>query len=516
MTRFRRGALCIVATQLSVAAAHSQAPQAVNTRLQVTTSSADARTAFWSAWSDQTNVFMSRARMQAVKAVALDPAFGLARTFSASISIPASGLTLAQREQELNRGVADAAKGTTGEFIMAAAMRANALGRDAEAQTLAAAAVALMPDEPYVAAYQVSIAPGDRTPLLLALTRKFPTFAPPFNTLAYAHFTAGDSALALKTIGEYVRLAPTHPNAHDSYAEILQRHGKYAEAITHYERAVQLDSTFAQGYAGIAESNMFQKQYPDAIRQMQRAVKVDPTYAVGYQFIGAAYLQSGRPDSARATFVGAAQTATTPAAKFGPLTAAALMQVPAGKPKEALAELGVLAQDYEKQNLPGQAAAAHRNVALIEAAFGDRRAVAGHLAKATAIAPAPAPNATPASGAAQYRIAALAYALSGQQDLARTSAALFTTAVAAGNPAQQRNDHEVKAIIAIGDKNLDLAKDELVKAGPDAVLGKALYANAMKSSKRKPEAAALKTEILSRTAGVTVFDVIARAKAQKL
>ena len=516
MTRFQRVALCIAATQLSVAAAHSQAPQAVNTRLQVTTTSADARTAFWAAWSDQTNVFMSRARMQAVKAVALDPAFGLARTFSASISTAASGLTLVQREQELNRGVADAAKGTTGEFIMAAAMRANALGRDAEAQTLAAAAVALMPDEPYVAAFQVSIAPGNRTPALLALTRKFPTFAPTFNTLAYAQFAAGDSAVAMTTIGEYVRLAPSHPNAHDSYAEMLQRNGKYVEAITHYERAVQLDSTYAQGYAGIAESNMFQKKYPDAITQMQRAVKVDPTYAAGYQLIGAAYLQSGRPDSARATFVGAAQTATTPAAKFGPLTAAALMHVPAGKPKEALAELGVLALSVEQQNLPGQAASAYRNVALIEAAFGDRRAVAGHLAKATAIAPPPGPNATPVSGAAQFRMAALAYALSGQQDLARTSAALFTTAVAAGNPAQQRNDHELKAIIAVGDKKFDLAKEELVKAGPDAILGKALLATALKGSGRKAEASALKTDILSGTAAPTITGVIARAKAQKV
>jgi len=516
MTCFKRVALCIVATQLSVATAQSQAPQPVNTKLQVTTSSADARTAFWAAWSDQTNVFMSRARLQALKAVSLDPAFGLARTFSASIALPASGLTPVQREQELNRGVADAAKGTTGEFIMAAAMRANALGRDAEAQTLAAAAVALMPDEPYVATFQVSIAPGNRTPALLALTRKFPTFAPPYNTLAYAQLAAGDSAVGLTTIGEYVRLAPTHPNAHDSYAEMLQMNGKYAEAITHYERAVQIDSTYAQGYAGIAESNLLLKKYPDAITQMQRAVKVDPTYAAGYALIAVAYLQSGRPDSARATFVGAAQKAATPAAKFAPLTGAALVQVPAGKPKDALAELGVLAADMEEANLPGQAAAAYRNVALMEAAFGDRRAVAGHLAKATAIAPPPGPNATPATGAIQFRMAAFAYALSGQLDLAKTSAAQFTTAVAAGTPAQQRNDHELKAIVAIGDKNLDLAKEELAKAGPDAVLGKALFANALKSSKRKPEATALKTEILSRTAAVTIFDVIARAKAQKL
>lgn len=516
MTRFKRVALCIAATQLSVATAHSQAPQPVNTRLQVTTTSADARTAFWAAWSDQTNVFMSRARLQALKAVSLDPSFGLARTFSASISNAASGMTLVQREQELNRGVADAAKGTTGEFIMAAAMRASALGRDAEAQTLAAAAVALMPDDPYVAAWQVSIAPGDRMPLLLGLTRKFPTYAQTFNTLAYAQLAAGDSAVALKTIGEYVRLAPTHPNAHDSYAEMLQGNGKYADAITHYERAVQLDSTYAQGYAGIAESNMLQKKYADAIPQMQHAVKVDPTYAAGYLLIGQAYLQMGRLAEARATFIGAAQHLAPPAAKFAQLTAAALMLVPAGTPKAALTELGALAVGAEEQNLQAQAAIAYRNVAMIEAAFGDRRAVAAHLAKATAVAPPPAPNATPASGAAQFRMAAIAYALSGQQDLARTSSALFTTAVAAGNPAQQRNDHELKAIVAVGDKNFDLAKDELAKAGPDAVLGKALLATALKSSRRKAEATALKAEIMNRTATPTVFDVIARAKVQKV
>jgi tetratricopeptide (TPR) repeat protein len=515
MTRFKRVAFCILATQLSVATVIGQAPPPVSTRLQVTTTSADARTAFWAAWSDQNNVFASRARLQAVKAVSLDPAFGLARTHSAAIAA-GSVLTPVQREQELNRGVADAAKGSTGELILAAAMRAAALNRDAEAQALAAAAVALMPDDPYVATFQVSIAPGNRTALVLALTRKFPDFAPPYNTLAYAQRTAGDTVLALKTIGEYVRLAPTHPNAHDSYAEMLQSSGRYAEAISHYERAVQLDSTFAMGYAGIAESNMLQKKYPEAITHMQRALKVDSSYVAGYNLIGQAYLQQGRPEDARATFVGAAEKLAAPGAKFAQLTSAALMQVPAGKPKLALAEFGVLAQSAEEQNQRGPAAAAHRNAALIEAAFGDRRAVAGHLAKATAIAPPLAPNAPPAAGAVQYRMAAIAYALSGQLALAKTSAAQFTTAVAGGTPAQQRNDHEVKAIVAVGEKDFDLAMAELAKAGPDAVLGKALLANALRISRRKPEATALKTEIQSRTAALTIFDVIARAKVQKL
>jgi hypothetical protein len=250
---------------------------------------------------------------------------------------------------------------------------------------------------------------------------------------------------------------------------------------------------------------------------MRRALKVDPGYVPGYNLIGQAYLQQGRPDEARATFVGAAEKVVGPGPKFAQLSSAALMQVSAGKPKLALSELGALAVRAEEQNQRGQAATAYRNAALIEAAFGDRRAVASHLAKAAAIAPPPAPNAPPAAGAVQFRASTIAYALSGQLELARTSAAQFTTAVATGgSPQQLRNDHELKAIIAVGDKKLDLAKDELAKAGPDAVVGQALYANALQSSRRRPEAAAVRMEIQSRPVALNVFDVIARAKVQKL
>lgn len=73
MTRLVRVALCIAATQMSLNAAYGQAPQPSSTKLQVTTASADARTAFWAAWDDASNVFPTRARTQALKAVALDP-----------------------------------------------------------------------------------------------------------------------------------------------------------------------------------------------------------------------------------------------------------------------------------------------------------------------------------------------------------------------------------------------------------------------------------------------------------
>jgi tetratricopeptide (TPR) repeat protein len=374
-----------------------------------------------------------------------------------------------------------------------------------------------MPDEPLVASFRaVNAAVADRLSLSMDMTRKFPTYAPPFYRLALLQQTAGDTATALRTIQEYLRLAPNHPNAHDAYADMLARTGRLEEALSHYERAVELDRTFMTAYTGMAGAHVLMKKYPEAISDMQRALAVDPTFAPGYQISGSAHLAMGHPEQTRASFLAGAEKASTPAAKVAPLSASALMYVPMGKPKSAVAELITLATNFEQQNLRAQAAASYRNAALIDAALGDQKAVAGHLAKAVELTPTAAPNAPPVVGAAPHRFAALAYALNGQLELARTSGAQFAQAIAAGNAAQQNNNRELKAIIAIGDKNLDLAKQELAQAGPGATLGKAMLAEALKKSGKRAEAKALKEEILSANPVPTVFDVIARAKAQKI
>jgi len=56
----------------------------------------------------------------------------------------------------------------------------------------------------------------------------------------------------------------------------------------------------------------------------------------------------------------------------------------------------------------------------------------------------------------------------------------------------------------------------LARAGPGATLGRALLAEALKKSGKKAEALALKAEILNADPAPTVFDVIARAKAQRV
>ncbi len=518
MNRLLLGVLLIVATNVAVSESRGQAPTPPpNTRLQFTTSSPEARSALEAAWDDGVNVFIPRALIESKKAVMLDSTFGLARAFWAYNSGAATGLAPADRERELNRAVADASRATTGELLMALAMRAQALQRLEEARTLSAAAVALMPDEPLANSFRAVNAPvADRMALQLEMTRKFPTFPSAQYRLGILQLNAGDTAAAVKTFQEYLRLAPKHPNAHDAYASVLAQTGRPAEAIPHFEHAVQLDPTFTQSFAGMAASHTLLKQYPEAIADAKRALAVDPSLAVGYQIIGGTQLTMGQPDQARATFVGSAEKVATPAAKAAALISGALMYVPMGKPKDAVTELTALAGSFEQQSLRAQTATAYSNAALLDAAFGDRKAVAGRLEKARAAAPPPAPNAAPAAGAQPFRILALAQALSGQVDSARIAAAMFAQAVTAGTPAQRNNSHELNAIVAVGEKNFDRAKEELAQAGPNATLGKAMLAEALKKSGKKAEATALKAEILSRDPAPTVFDVIARSKVQKI
>jgi hypothetical protein len=261
---------------------------------------------------------------------------------------------------------------------------------------------------------------------------------------------------------------------------------------------------------------MLMKKYAEAIPYMQRSLAVVPTYAPGHQMIGQAHLLLGQPELARSTQIAAADKFPTPAAKVGPLVAGALMYVPMGKPRDAIAELVTLAASFEQQNLRGQASAAHANAALVEAAFGNRKAVAGHLAKSRAVTPPPGANATPASQAQPIRIRTLTFAMTGQADSAKASAVQFAQAVAEGSPVQRNNSRELNGIVAIGEKNFDLAREELAQAGPGATLGRAMLAEALKKSGRKAEATALKAEVLNRNPVLNVFDVIARAKAQKI
>jgi len=451
--------------------AHPQVQQQSAKRLELSTASAEGRAAFAAALDYNTNLFPLRARENAAKAVAADPNFGVARALMAASS-PAMPAT--ERAAELDRAVADAARASVGEMLFAAALRANTVGRTAEAHALATAAATILPDDPAVAFYQAATAPAaEQQGRIRDVTRRFPEFAPPYNLLAYQLSAAGDQNGALQTIQIYMRLAPNQPNAHDSFAEMLQFAGRYGDAIAHYGAAARLDSAFDQAYAGMAE----------------------------------AHLLMGHVEVARATYAMAIERAPTPAAMINAQAARAVTLVVDGKAKDALRELATIAGSAEQQNLTPQATALYRTMALLEGAFGDRSAAVNNLSKAATLGGADV--------AAQQRMTAIVAALVGDVPAAKASAARLRTTAATGTTAQQNQSHEVDAIIAVADRNVALAQAELAKAGPTPNLGRAMLALALKKDGRASDADALKAAIQG-TGTVTAFDLVARAKVAKM
>ena len=205
-------------------------------------------------------------------ALSQDPGFGLARV----LYVFQGGVSNSQQTAELNRGVADAAKGGTAELLLAMAWREQAENRAPQARALLKAVTELLPTDPFLASSLASANAGagraDAYAALKEVAKKFPDYAPIYNSLAYSGWAAGDHVAALTAAEKQVQLAPRNPNAHDSYAELMQWNGKLPEALHHYQEAVDIDPTFVEALIGMAEVETLQGHYDKAAGYVNQAI----------------------------------------------------------------------------------------------------------------------------------------------------------------------------------------------------------------------------------------------------
>jgi tetratricopeptide (TPR) repeat protein len=268
----------------------------VDTSLKLTTNPA-AAAEFRAGMSDYQNISFESAQSHFKAAIAADPNFGLARVLYASTN---GALDPSQQNAELNRGVADAARATNNERVLASAYREAALGHTDSANALFRTASQLMPSDELVA---WSAAGGFGAPI--AATREFtmrhPNYPIGYNTLAYQAWAAGDRAAALAAAKRQVELLPSAPNPHDTYAEILQWNGNFADAAAHYKQATTLSPRFPEAYAGLAEVAALQGQYDQARTYLSQAIANawTPQQKLGYmrQIAGTYALQGTSGDA---------------------------------------------------------------------------------------------------------------------------------------------------------------------------------------------------------------------------
>ncbi len=225
-------------------------------KLELATTSEAAKTEFWAALDAYNNIEPSRGTPRIKRALELDPGFGLARVVYAQ---RAAGLTPSERTTEMARGVADAAKGSAVEALVAMGLRDFFTNRE-RSRTILEAAATLAPGDPNIAFFlgQLANNAGESATAMEDLIARFPDFAPAYNTLAYSRWTLGDQAGARTAVTTYMEKASAHPNPHDSYGEILQWSGQLDDALAHYQKALDLDPDFTEGGIGLAEVYVLQ------------------------------------------------------------------------------------------------------------------------------------------------------------------------------------------------------------------------------------------------------------------
>lgn len=385
-------ALALLASAPTTLPAQVAAGMAKPARLEFTTTVAEARTAFVGGMEDLGNAFAARATVKLKRAVDLDPSFGLARVIH---GVTAVGLTTPQRNEEIDKGILDAAKATPGELLVAMAYRENFRQNAVGARSILFSAGTILPDEPMIAYQRATLlasVPGgvstDAIPALKQVIERFPDFAPAYNTLAYAQWQAGARADAMTTATTYMTKAPQQPKSHDTYAELLQWNGDFDGAVAHYKKAIDVDPTFLGGAYGLSE----------------------------------VYVLQGKGELARQALTAALANTTIPTQRVTIFTRIANTYVLEGNIKTAMTTFGTVIEEAQKGELPGAIVTAHVALLNLEAAFGDPKtnvkAIATHLAAIAAVPPPPA-GATPPNPAGRFLGNGIAYAIAGQPAQAR-------------------------------------------------------------------------------------------------
>jgi tetratricopeptide (TPR) repeat protein len=448
----------ITATLLAPLATRAQAPALVApplAQLQPSTTSEAARGAFRDALLESHSVGPARARARIATAVSNDPKFGLARAYQAVI---ATGMTAAEREKSIGDAVAMMGSASVPEVLLTLWWRENAAGRGAGALPLLEAVSRLAPADTQVAYILLAARNAGKTPAEQSansrqFSQSFPGYAPAYNNLAYSLWATGDRDGALAAVQEFVKLAPDHPNAHDSYADILLLMGKPQDAIAHVQREIELDPAFG-----------------------------------GEAKLGAIQLMLGDIPAARTAFAKGAEIADTPVERLDNMTWHAATYVYAHDGKSALREWGKVAEAAKAAGVVNAEANAHLRMAVLEAYLGNKTAVAGHL-EAAAIAQPPNAN--------HYVQRTIAYSRIG--DMVQAKASLDKYTEAAPNNTFR---HTLAAIIAVDAKDAVAADAALGQTTGNLVINRALRSELMQLKKQKKEAEALRQDVLASSVKV--------------
>jgi len=171
----------------------------------------------------------------------------------------------------------------------------------------------------------------------------------------------GRPAEAIDHFQQALRLKPDFPLAHNNWGMALKGQGRPAEAIDHFQQALRLKPNFAIAHNNWGTALGQLGEPAEAIDHFQQALRIDPDFALAQSNWGAALLQQGKPAEAINHFQQALRIDPDCALARSNWGAALLQQ---GQPVEAIEQL------QQALRVQPDLAEAHANLAQAFTQYG--------------------------------------------------------------------------------------------------------------------------------------------------
>ena len=204
------------------------------------------------------------------KAIALDSNFAIAELNRAN-----SSPTAREFFEHLKKAVSLSEKASAGERLLILATEAGANGNVTKQKEYLDQLVAQYPNDERARFALGGYYFGQQDyPNAIQHYKKAtelnPRYSTAFNILGYAYRQSEDYANSERAFKQYIVLIPNDPNPYDSYAELLLKMGRFDESITQYRKAVTIEPNFVNSHFGIASALMYQNKPAAAIAELDK------------------------------------------------------------------------------------------------------------------------------------------------------------------------------------------------------------------------------------------------------
>jgi tetratricopeptide (TPR) repeat protein len=280
--------------------------------LQITTSSATARTLYFKGVTDYENLYLERCNDDWRAAVKEDPSLALAWAWIAFNSSNPDEIGAARaKAKELMP------KLNPGEQLMVTWIVKVQAGDFLGGITAMNDLLEMYPHDKhvmYMAGNWLLGENGDDQSLrimqkALALDKNFP---PALNDLAYLYARSRQFDKAFVAMDRYVALLPKEPNPQDSYGELLRMAGNFQGSLTHYRAALKIDPDFVTSQVGLGDTYALMGNQEQARVEYDKAIRFAHNEAdrLTYQMQSAmTYVRQGNNAEADKEFQEIAETA---------------------------------------------------------------------------------------------------------------------------------------------------------------------------------------------------------------